>query len=82
MLVLLIIERWIYVARLRIGFIHPFYFMMSYISDMDLILHVLQEKHDVVVEIEKKTKLEEQLTPLSTSFMYVKVLTEGTRCMI
>jgi hypothetical protein len=42
--------------------------------------YVLQEKHDSVVE--KNNKLEEQMTPLSTSFMSLKVLSKGTCCMI
>jgi hypothetical protein len=31
---------------------------------------------------EKNKKLEEQMTPLSTSFLSIKVLSKGTRCMI
>jgi hypothetical protein len=42
--------------------------------------YVLQEKHDSVFE--KNKKLEEQMTPLSTSFLSIKVLSKGTRCMI
>jgi hypothetical protein len=42
--------------------------------------YVLQEKHDAVAE--KNTKLEEMMTPLSTSFLSVKVLAKCTCCMM